>query len=349
MLVLALIAGSFVEIPYKIRARGVIMPVEEWGLYQGTGGSLVQMQENHLSGVVSQYNVSEFQRGDIASYRFNEDLLQSGSVKKGDTIAWVYTSDIHLDLIALQGDLAYQRSLLEVYIAGEKPEEMAVAENRVELAQQELKNQQMQTARIVELFEQGVVSRQEYELSVNELKIREYALEIAQSVYQAMQSGRKREDIEVIRSRIASMETQIAQLQSHMGAFHLVAPISGQVIRERNPSLQGGSEVILRVADFSSYVVYLPVDYYEEPYVETGQTVSFRSASGLLGSNGKVVSVDNNIRLINNRPKIFLGVEVAQPENGKILRNMVVDAHVICDTIRLWEYLGRLSRNVYQN
>lgn len=349
VILLGALALHLVEVPYAIRSRGLILPVEEWSLVRGSGGVLVQVHENHRNGVVSQYGVSEFQRGDVARYVFNETLLGSGIVNKGDTIAWVYTSDIHLELIALQGDLAYQQSVLDVYLSGERPEEISVAEGRIELARQELENQEMQTERIIQLYLEGVVAQQEYELALNELKVKQYALEIAMAQQQALMAGRKAEDLEVVRSRIAALELQIEQLKQHMDAFHLVSPVSGTVIRDRNPLAGNQPEPILRIADFSSLMVFLPVDYHESRYAEPGQAVHFRSGSGLFSRKGHLVSIDNTVRLMNNRPKLFLGAVVEGDDSGMVLRNMMVEARVVCDTIPLREYLRRMSRGVMQN
>lgn len=349
ILVLGVLALVFVEVPYSIRSRGIVLPVEEWSLHTGSGGTLVQLHENHLSGVVGQYSISEYQRGDVARYMFNEELLAGGTVNKGDTVAWVYTSDIHLDLIALQGDLAYQRSLLQVYLAGDRPEEVAVADRRIELARQELENQQAQTERVVRLHQEGVVSQQEYELSVNELRIKEHALEVAQSLRQALEAGRKPEDLEMVRSRIASLEIQEAQLKKHMDAFHLVSPISGVVIRERNPLLANGTEAMLRIADLSVLAVFLPIDHHEGQYAAIGQRVRLHAATGSFPVEGEIVSVDNTIQMMNNRPKIFLGVMADNEGDGNVYRNMMVEASVVCDTIRLWEYLQRMTKGVFHN
>jgi hypothetical protein len=349
VLLFLILAASYVELSYSVRGRGVVMPLEEWGLYRGSGGSLVHIHENHLDGVVSEYGVSEIQRGDVARYVFDELLIKGGNINRGDTLARLITSDIQLKIIELEGDLSYQKSLLSSYLAGEKPEEIEVAENRIELARQELDNQKLLTNRVVILFEEDVVSRQEYELSLNDLKVKERALEIALSQYNALMAGRKQEDLQVIRSRVTSLESQIQQMKKHIDAFHLVSPVSGEVIRERNPLLENVEEVILRVADFSSYVVLIPVDYSEIAYLKEGQTVSIKSGSEGVVITGELAAIDKTIRLISNRPKIFLTVLVNNDEEIAFFRNMMVDVQVDCGKISFWEYLNRLTKAVYHN
>ena len=349
VLLLVLILASKAEFTYYVNGRGVIMPVQEWSLHGGFGGSLIHIFENHLDGTVTEYGVSEIQRGDIARYQFNEHLLRTGSVEKGDTLVWLFTSEIQLQIIQLEGELAYQQSLLAAYLSGKKPEEIMVAENRVELARQELETQRALTGRIMQLFKEDVVSQQEYELSLNDLKVKEYALEIAGSLFNTLTSGRKSEDIDAVRARISSLNNQIDQMKVHVDAFHLVTPISGKIIRERNPVIENTSEVILRIADFSSYAVIMPVDHAEEAYLQTGQLVIISSGSRKLSYTGELVAIDKTVRLMNNQPKIFLTILLSDTSNASFYRNMMVQGRIECDKPKAWEYAARKLKSVYQN
>lgn len=349
VLAVVLFIAFTAKIPYYIRGQGVVMPLQEWSLLRGSGSSLVHIFENHLEGVVTEYGVSEVQRGDVVRYHFNDALLKNGYVQKGDTLALLYTSDIHLKIIELQGELSYQQSLLSVFMAGEKPEEIRVAENRIELARQELETQQAVTNRIIRLYEEGVVSQLEYELSANDLKVKEYALEIAESLYNTLSSGRKTEDLDAIRSRITALNNHIEQIKTHIDAFHLIAPMSGSVIRERNPVVENTTEVILRIADFSSYVIIMPVDYSEELYLIPGQHASIRIPTGNGIYPGELVTIDKTIRLINNKPKVFVTILLTDGPEANLYRNMMVQASIDSGETSVWSYLGRVFKSVYQN
>lgn len=349
VLALFLILSFQIEIPYRVSSSGVIMPVQEWSLYQSTGGGLVHIYEDHLNGVVSEYGVSEVQRGDVARYQFDDALIKRGYIQRGDTIAKMFTSDILLNIIELEGQLSYQQSLLAVYLAGEKQEEVLVAENQIELARQELENQRIQTERIIRLFEEGVVSQQEYELSVNELRVKEYAFEIARSQYNSLIAGSKPEDIEAVRSMISAIEEQLDQMHKHMNAFHLVSPIDGKIIRERNPVLENLTGIVLRIADFSAFVVLMPVDFSEEQYLNTGMQVKLSISSGHKEYIGELVAIDKTVQIINNKPKIFLTVLFSNEQEENMYRNVMVQASVECGPIGFWEYMNRLSRFVYDN
>jgi len=349
ILALLVIASSFIDFPYYVRARGVVLPVEEWVLLRGRGGTLMHLHENHRLGIVYEYGTAEFQRGDIGKYVFNDTLLSLGFVNKGDTLAWVFTSDIYTQIISLQGELDYNKSLLAVYRSGEKPEEISLARNQIELALQELETQQLLTARNEVLYKQEVISNQEFELIVNDLKVKEFDVVIARSRLDALLSGRKSEEIRLVESKMLALETQMQQLQQHIDAFHLISPVTGQVIRERHFVPEFGEEVVLRIADLSSLVVSLPVDYHEEPYLRIGQAVQIQSVTRHMNVTGEIYSIDNTMTVVSNKPKVFVSVQVMDPPAGIVMRNMMVDAKVYCGSVGLMEYLRRISKTTYQN
>ena len=348
VLALFILSLFLVEMPYAIRAKGIVKPVMEWYLQKADDGTLVNLMEDHVSGSIQEYKVQEFQRGDVVHFSFNDRLIRQEMVNKGDTIAWVVSHDIDMQMVQKQGELAYQEALKKVYLTGEKPEALQMALDEVELARQELETQQKITERVQHLYEQDLVSQQEYELAVNDLMVRQHALEIAQSHYRALLAGEKEEEISVIRSRIASLERQITQLEQHRQAMHIISPISGRVVRQRGLEQQQDKEVI-RLADMSSVLAFVPVDSYERPFIEPGQEVWIRQQGSRKEIRGKVLDIDNSVQMINNQPKVFVTIMVEENESLDLLSNMIVDARIHADDLTLWQYLLRITRVTYHN
>ncbi len=348
LLAIVLLLFYLVDIPYSVRGKGIVKPVKEWGLYKAADGTLMNILEDHLSGSINEYKVMEFQRGDIVGFLFNESLIQDHMIREGDTIAWVVSNELNLRMVEKRGDLSYQQSLLQVYLTGEKPEAVQMALEEVELARQELETQSKLTERIQHLYEQDLVSQQEYELALNDLKVKQYVLEIAQSNYRAIISGEKEEETGVIRSQIASLEYQINELDKHMNAMNILSPITGNVIRQRDMTGTMSDEVI-RVADLSSFLVFVPVDAFEKNYIEPGQEVIIRNDVNRSGITGRVAGIDNSVQLINRRPKVFVSVLINNTEDINLLPNMIVDARINTGPVPPMEYLLRMSRVVYQN
>lgn len=346
----ALAAGLlYIKVPYSMRAKGIVKPAREWGIHKAFDGTLVNVLEDHLTGTINEYKVLEFQRGDIVQFLFNNELLRGDAVDEGDTIAWVISNDLKMNIIQKKGALAYEESLLRVYLTGDKPEALRLAENQVELAQQELYNQQKITKRISQLYEQDVVSLQEYELAINDLRVKEYRLEIARSAYESLLAGEKEEEIGAIRARIASLEYQVKHLNDHLADMNILAPISGQIVRQRNPAGTNADEVI-KVADHSFYIVFAPIDIFESQFIYHGQSVTIKPTHSHTEIKGTIHDIDNRVQIINRQPKVFVSIIIEpQSTDYRLLPNMVVDARIHHKKVSAGEYLLRKSRIVYQN
>ncbi len=351
LLFLGLLTAGFlyIDIPYSIRAKGIIKPAQEWGLYKAFDGTLVNLLEDHLNGTLNQYKVMEFQRGDIVQFLFNEQLLQNEAINKGDTIAWVVSNDLKMSILEKQGALAYEESLLQVYLTGDRPEALRIALDQVELARQELQTQRQLTERIQHLHSEELVSQQEYELAVNELRVKEYRLDIAKSNYESLLAGEKEEEIRVVRARIAALKQQKEQLLKHIAEMNILSPVSGQLIRQRN--LAGTNEdTVIKVADLSALLVFAPVDVFETKFIETGQDVTIASLQSHKEYKGQVIGMDNSVQLINRQPKIFITILLTGDDaRAELFPNLVVDARIHTPEVSLFEYLARKSRVVYQN
>ncbi len=346
LLAVVLLVFFLAELPYSVRGKGVVGPLKEWGLYTASDGTLMNKLQDNASGGLKEYRVMEFQRGDVVSFFFNDRLETSKVVSRGDTIAWLISNDLRMRLVETRGELAHQESLLQVYLTGEKPEAVQKALDEVELARQELITQERITERISHLYEQDLVSTQEYELALNDLEVRRYALEIALSNYETIIAGEKEEEIGAVRARIESLEKQVEQLQKHIDDMNILSPISGSILRKRNLEHTENEEVI-RVADLSSLLVFVPVDVHETEYIHPGQEVIISSLNKKI--NASVHSIDNSVQLINNRPRIFVSVVIDNSDETGLIPNMVVDAKIITQTVSVKEYISRISRVAYQN
>ena len=349
ILALLALALMHVSIPYTIRSKGIAKPAQTWGLYKSFDGTLVNMYENHLTGSINEYKVFEFQRGDIVAFHFNDALTEGEGITIGDTVAWVTSNNMRLAILEKEGAIAQEQAKLKVYATGDKPEALALAREQVDLARQKLDVQQSVTDRMVRLYQQQLIPQQEYELSVNDLKIREHQLEIARSAYAAILAGEKEEEINAIRSRIAALEQQKDHLREHMVEMNILSPVSGQLLRQSNPDRSNADEII-KVADLSSYVVFVPIDLFEKQFIGKHQPVTLRMSHSRKTLPGIIIGIDNTIQMINRQPRVFASVLINN-DNGDtgLLPEMVLDATIQCQPVSLAEFLIRKSRIVYQN
>lgn len=349
---LLLIAAGIVlirwEVPYTIRAKGMVKPLQEWSLHMAPDGILSASLEDHLLSGLSQYHVMELQRGDVMSFRFNRELIAKGWVEAGDTIAWGRSHDLSMRLTEAKGNLAYQQALLQVYLSGDKPEIIRMARQESELARQEASTQEKLTARIVQLYEQDLVPEQDYELAMNELKVRQAELDIAEARLEAILAGEKDEQVELARSRIATLERQVEGLIHHLDDMNILSPISGMVLRQRELNGEAGNEVI-RLASSSGLLVLAPVNLNESHLLKTGQAARISSEHNRREIQGRLVDVDNSVQWLNRRPSVFVTILIEENNEHGLMPNTLVDTYITTDTLRLKDYLLRMSRAVMAN
>lgn len=336
------------ELTYSLSSKAIIHPIEEWTLSRSETGNLINSLKDYRHNSIKEYSVTEFQRGDHANFFIIPEILEKDYLRKGDTVGMMISQFEKRNIIELQGQLLSQRKLLEVYSSGEKPENIEIAKERKILAEQELEIQERITERNRVLYERAYISEEEYELSLNEYYIKKQNFLIAESTFNALSAGAKKEEIEYVEANIESIVAQIQQLDNMVDNFTIVCPINGKLIRDQKAVI--GYDAILRVADLTKLVLLIPIDTYNIPNLFLGQEVEFNDSSGKISYTAEIVSFDNSAQMLNGKQKIFVtAITHDLPENHKIYPNMLVDVTIESETISLVTYISRLINEIYNN
>ncbi len=342
------------ELSYNISSKGIVYPSQEWVLSRTIDGILINSVKDNVNNLVREYNVSERQRGDHASFVIYPEIYQKQIINKGDTIGLLGSQFEKRRLLELKGELEVQRKLLSVYASGEKPEEITIAREQINLAQQEYETQKRITERSNSLHEKAYISDEEYELSLNEYLIKKQNLLIAESRLQALTSGAKKEQIDLVNANIKSLESQIKLTQELINSFHIISPIRGRLIRQQITTPQTDFEVIARVGDLSKIVVVAPVDVHNLKYLNIGQRVILSTANNRNPITGTISgydnSVNNTINMLTGRQKVFVTI-VAQPGEklSDYYPNMMLEVSFQSEKINLVHYVSRLMNEIYNN
>lgn len=339
-------ASVYVEIPYNISTRGIVMPAREWRLTRLPDGTLLNTEKNNLTNRITYYSVLEFQRGDNAEFVAKERVFSGATVNRGDTVGHVSSFEEERRLLELIIGLEEQKRLLSVYLSGEKEEEINAARERLVLAEKEYETQQKLVARMESLHRTGVIADEAWELALNDFQIKEQNLNIARSELEVVSTGAKPEEIEMIRTRINSFERQIEQAENRQEAFSILAPFTGTIIRQQGPEPEG--ESIIRVADMERMIVMLPVDLYQLTYINNGNRVNLRVDSRRTSYSAKVLDVDNAVQYIDQRQNVFI-TAIIEEMPGRFLPNMLVQAEIECGSIPLRDYVKRMFKVVFEN
>jgi len=331
----------------------MVHPSQEWVLIRTADGILINSLKDNINNLTREYNVSERQRGDQTSFLIFPQIYQS-TLESGDTIGVLSSQIEQRNLIDLQGQLDIQKKLLSFYSAGEKPEDIAVAREEMNLALQEYETQKRVTERTKSLHERAYIPDEEYELSLNDYLVKKQTLLIAESRLQALTSGAKKEQIDLVKANIASLETQIKHIRELIKSFYIISPISGKLIRQQIIAPQADFDVIARVGDLSKIVVVAPVDVHNLKYLKIGQKVTLSSGNNRNIITGTISGYDNSvnstINLLSGRQKVFVTI-VAQPEENlsDYYPNMMLEVSFQSEKINLVHYVGRLVNEIYNN
>ncbi len=322
------------------------MPIAEWRLERLPDGTILNTERNNQTNRISYYSVLEFQRGDHAEFILNETVFSGNSINKGDTIGYIRSHEEERRLLSLQNGLEEQKRLLQISLSGKKQEEINAAREELNLAEKEYETQKKLVARMEVLHSTGVIADEEWELALNDYLVKEQNMIIARSLLDVVSTGAKPEEQELIRSNINSFERQIAQTEGRIGAFNILAPFSGTIIRQQGPVID--NESIIRVANMDRMIVTLPVDFYQLAYIKNDNLVNLRINSGRRVFRARLTGFDNTIQFVDQKQNVFL-TALIEEEPYRFMPNMLVQAEIVGGTVSAWDYFKRMFKVVFEN
>ena len=192
-----------------------------------------------------------------------EVLVQEGQpVKKGDLLCRLDDERIRIQLDQLKAGLAGAHSKLDLAIMGSKKEMVAVAKNQVDLAAKQLEIAAKDQERLARLLSQGAVSQSQKEKADLALKAAQEQHKSARENYDMAVRGHEKEEIDMVRAEIRSLESQQDYLLRALRDTEVRAPIDALVqtrqVEKGELALPGA--ILFSLIDFSrTYVkAYVP-------------------------------------------------------------------------------------------
>lgn len=312
ILLIALIFLAFYDplVPFSTKTKLTAQPFEEWELAKTIDGNLISTRKNHLLNSVNDFSVTEFQRGDAVTFKINDAILEKEIVNKGDTIGFVYSNEEQLRLIQLKGEISVLYSELEFHTTGQKPEDVLYAKRNLELALQQLETQKKLMSRSNELIQNQIISKEQYDIDLNELKVKELNVELAKANLASVDTGEKPEMAKLIRSKIDALSWEIEQLQNRISYFTITAPISGKIVMN-HASLMSFSESnpkesIIKIVDDSKMIGIMPLRLKHSYVISSGDLVKFSK----INCDGRIIRTNNTAQFSVSAPYIFFVVEI---------------------------------------
>ena len=155
------------DLPYNIYTSSLVMPRSEWTLSRAQNGNLISSLKDNRTNNLRAFSASVFQRGYQANFQLNPNVYHRTQMNRGDTVATMYSNQDEERLIQLQGELDVQQAELQASNSGQKAADVAGTANQIALARQELAAQRTLTQRTKALYNDSLVSPQEYQTDIN--------------------------------------------------------------------------------------------------------------------------------------------------------------------------------------
>ncbi|GAB3047189.1 hypothetical protein GCM10027185_58850 [Spirosoma pulveris] len=346
VLVIALVKDLLpATLPYPVRTSSLVMPASEWTLSRVQNGNLISTLKDNRTGRLSAFSASVFQRGDLANFQLDPTLYHRTYLHKGDTVARMYSNQDQERLTQLMGELDVQKAELQLASSGRKAADIEEIVDQLALAKQELAAQTALTKRIEALYSDSLASAQEYETAIHRRRVCELTVQANEAAYRSATTGSKPEQLQVIRSRMNTLQQQIQHLQTSLKELTLVAPVSGTILQKKSLAVPT-EEVLLSVADQSDYVLALPVNFLERDYVQLNQDVEIAITGTMKVAFGRIIGMDNTVQLVDGRQAFFV-TAIIDSKNLPLVPGMLVKTTIWGQSLTLKEHLVRAAKSLF--
>ncbi|MGD9899483.1 MAG: HlyD family secretion protein [Calditrichaceae bacterium] len=328
-----------IKVPHTIDSIAKILPAQQWILSRGNDGQILTSTINFSSGINNSYQLTSFERGESIVLTLNPELSNGQIVAKGDTLAIIYSSRKHENLIQLDGELQILKASLRSGMSGNKITEVREAEERLAMAQSESDKQEKITARLKELFDKDLIAGEEYQIAADELNTLVKAVNVRQAELESSMSGEKVEEIHKLTEQINAVENEIFFLKQQMDSQNLIiSPFSGRVERSFT------NDTLLILSNFDSAVACIPVPLKDAAFVREGGNVFFDSPDLKSQLSGEVQMTQPVMQLIGGKQCIIVLATVNSISND-FISGMLTPAKIKCSPLSIPFYLKQIILN----
>ena len=324
-----------IKLPYSFSAIGRLNVAEEWIILKGRDGQLITMLKDLRTGVLKNYSVTEFERGDNARFTFNPNIKVGMTISKSDIIGSISSNELEIRLTSLKGKLLVTEALLNHNLSGEKESLIKEAEENLVYLRKKAELEKKIYFRQEKLFEKNLISEEEYDISKNTIELNLIEVAIAVTQLRSVSTGEKSEQIDFIKSQIIALKNEITVLEKRAANFILTSPINGFV-----KGVQIG-DTLLVIADTSQYVltVQVPLDKYKYITKVPGAHVTIpfhnKDADATLGS------INNSVQYFSSRP-VVIATAIVNKTSNNFIPGLLVKCNIECEEIELSEHLKRI-------
>jgi multidrug resistance efflux pump len=291
-------------------------------------------------------------------------------VQPGDLIARLSDHEVRAELERNAARIEESRSRLRLLEAGARPQEIQLAQIAVARAEEQLKFKRDRAGRDRQLYEEKLLSLNDYEESARTVASLESDLAEAKRRLDLLLAGNRSEEIEAMKAAVNSLEAQRSFFEDQLHRGRVVSLAGGIVttpalqLKELEHQLVKKGDLIAKVHDFQTITALISVSEKEIADVRIGHRVRLKArAYPELVFDGKVTAIAttaqaasaattpspaaNTSTAIRTSPNTILVTTEIDNHAGYLKPGMTGMAKISCGEHRLLDLVKRrLSRTL---
>jgi hypothetical protein len=346
-LVISVIIGIILivplRIPFSVTSHGKVYHGKEWIVSKDEAGRISATLYDRVNGRTDNYRLHQFERQDAVRFELHDSVVPGNFIHAGDTVGKIYSAQLDREIVSLMGDLAITHATIDLHLTGEKDAVIEEARNRLAYAEQQLAGYSVLLERQKELHRRKLISDEELDIALQQNRLYEIDILIAESQLQSALTGAKDEQIRYLNTRITTLEDEIRSLEKTIGEYLFLAPIDGIVYHTFS------QDTLALIGDPSSFVAVIPVPLHYRPYVLPDQKVKLRIPGNNISTRHATVrSIGNTVRVMNGRQYFMINALVEnEGGNDEYLPGIFTSVTIATDPVTVREYLMRYLRPVF--
>jgi hypothetical protein len=330
------------KVPFTVAAHGRIHHGQEWVLARESAGMIGASLYDRVAGRTDSYRLHQFERQDAVRFTLHPAVLPGAMIHKGDTVAQISSLQLERELLNLEGDLALARAMLQTFRSGEKEADIDEARSRLLYARQQRDGHDTIIERTRLLHERDLISDEELEIVLNQGKLYDIEIAIAEAHLRSISSGAKTEQLEYLSARIVALEKNIEALRRAIDEYVYTSPIEGIVYQVHT------RDTLAIIGDRSRYVSVIPVPLRYKNYLKTGDEVTIRVPNNNAGNYKAAIHSIGNTVTVMNGGQYFAVTALISDHEANYLPGKLVHTRIRMEPVTVREYLLRYVRPIVQ-
>lgn len=198
----------------------------------------------------------------ISGYLAAINVTEGDRVGKGTLMAQIESKDYLLQLEHDQAALAGAEAVLEDLRKGARAEELEQAAAQSAAAASVYRKTERDWQRYKALYDDGAVSRQQYDEAENAVTVAERQLEAAEAALRLLEKGTREDQLAAQQEEVKRCEALVQQSERNVAYTELTSPVDGLVLTKNYETGEyvAAGTAVMTVADMSDcwVKIYLP-------------------------------------------------------------------------------------------